>query len=170
MPIEFEIPRDLTDGAYQLYVMDWDSALEQDRMLTPFRYTAETTDEMFAVLRDVFAVRKNAVYVRLLRQADGVAVGRAAMPRLPSSRRQILLGAGQSNVSAFVSSAHKVVATEHVMDGSAVFTLSVARDAKVEGVPAKPARGGEGRPPAAPRTDDPKPRPNAPAGADADAQ
>ena len=47
-------------------------------------------------LKDIAAVRQNAVYLRLLRQPDGVAVGRVAMPQLPSSQRQILLGAGQA--------------------------------------------------------------------------
>ena len=43
---------------------------------------------MFAALRDLMGVRHDAMYVQLLRKADGVAIGRTAMPHLPSSRRQ----------------------------------------------------------------------------------
>jgi len=133
MPIEFEIPRELADGVYQLSVADWDTFLEQEKLARPFRFTAETVDEVFAVLKEGAAVRHDAVYVRLLRQADGVAIGRTAMPRLPSSRRQVLLGAGLSNTSQFVSSTVKTVPTDLVMDGAAAFPITVSRDAKVEG-------------------------------------
>jgi hypothetical protein len=167
MQIDFEIPRDLTDGSYQLHVMDWDSTLEQDRMLRPFRYTAETATEMFDVLRDAFSVKKNAMYVRLLRQADGVAIGRAAMPKLPSSKRQILLGAGLSNTTSFVSSAFKAIPTDYVMQGDANFTFTVERDAKVEAGTTKPPRTGE-KPviTPTPKVDENKPKPNVPVGVD----
>jgi hypothetical protein len=59
------------------------------------------------------------------------------MPKLPSSRRQVLLGAGLSNTTPFVSSNEKVVPTEVVMDGSANFAITVSREAKVEGAGGK---------------------------------
>src|SRR5437868_9048633 len=42
--------------------------------------------------------------------------GRTAMPHLPSSRRQVMMDAGLSNTTAFVSSTLKVVPTELVID------------------------------------------------------
>jgi hypothetical protein len=172
LPMDFEIPRDLPDGNYQLTVTDWDTYLEQERLAEPFRFTAESTEEVFAVLKDLFSVKHNALYLRLMRQADGVAIGRTAMPRLPSSRRQVLLGAGLSNTTPFVSSTVKIIPTEAVMDGSTSFAITVAREAKVEG-------GGGNRPPrrevkspavAAPKPEE-KPKaakPEAPTGAGAD--
>jgi hypothetical protein len=68
----------------------------------------------------------------LLRQADGVAVGRVALPELPSSRRQILLGAGRSNITPFVSSTVKSIPTDRVMSGSAEFAITIDPTAKVE--------------------------------------
>jgi hypothetical protein len=132
LPIEFEMPKDLPEGNYQLFVSDWDNYLEQERQARPFRFTAESSSEVFAVLKDLFSVKHNALYVRLLRQADGVAIGRTAMPKLPSSRRQVLLGAGLSNTTAFLSSTLKIIPTEVVMDGTANFAVTIAREAKVE--------------------------------------
>jgi len=84
------------------------------------------------VLKDFASIRHNALFVRLLRQADGVAVGRVAMPRLPSSRRQVMLGAGRSNTSPFVSSTVKTLPTDYVMEGSAEFVVTIDSEAHVE--------------------------------------
>jgi hypothetical protein len=172
MPVEFELPRDLPEGNYQLFVTDWDTYLQQEQASRPFRFTAESADEVFSVLKDLFSVKHNALYVRLMRQADGVAIGRTAMSKLPSSRRQVLLGAGLSNTTAFVSSTVKIVPTEVVMDGSASFAIAVAREAKVEG-------GTGGAKPPAPKLEPPKPpaaappkagtKPDAPVGVDKEA-
>jgi hypothetical protein len=163
LPVEFEMPRDLADGNYQLIVSDWDGYLQQEQMSRPFRFTAESADEVFAVVKDLFSVKHNALYVRLMRQADGVAIGRTAMPKLPSSRRQVLLGAGSSNTTPFVSSTVKVVPTEYVMDGTANFAIAVAREAKVEGAGGKVAPKAEGKttpaPAAAPKGEE---KPKAP--------
>ena len=109
-------------------------------MIRPFRFTAESGDEMFAALKDLLAIRHNAVYVQLLRKADGVAIGRTAMPHLPSSRREVLMGAGLSSTTPFVTSTLKIVPTEHVMNGSANFTITIDRENKIDtGKPPKRA-------------------------------
>ncbi len=132
MPIELELPRDLPDGQYQLVISDHERFLSDEMSATPFRFTAGNAREVFAVLRDVASIRHNAVYVRLLRQPDGVAIGRTAMPHLPSSRREIFLGAGRSNTTPFVSSTVKTIPTDFVMRGSADFVIEIDRDVRVE--------------------------------------
>jgi hypothetical protein len=131
LPVELELPRDLPAGTYQLIISDALRYFSDQQMAEPFRFTAENVGDVFAVLKDVAAIRENAVYLRLLRQADGVAVGHTALPRLPSSRREILLGSGRSNTTPFVSSTVKVVPTELVMSGSAEFAITVETTAKV---------------------------------------
>ena len=170
LPLEFEMPRDLADGNYQLLVTDWDTYLQQEQVSRPFRFTAESSDEVFAVLKDIFSVKHNALYVRLMRQADGVAIGRTAMPKLPGSRRQVLLGAGLSNTTPFVSSTVKIVPTEVVMDGSANFAITIAKEAKVEGAGGKtPRHEAKPAPPAAAPKIEEKPKgtkPEVPVGSD----
>ena len=132
LPIELQLPSDLGDGTYQLVVGGWERFVTDEQMAQPFRFTAESSEQVFAVLRDVMSMRHNALYVRLLRQPDGIAVGRVAMPRLPSSRRQVLLSSGRSNTTPFVSSTVKVIPTDLVMQGDAEFELQIDADERVE--------------------------------------
>jgi hypothetical protein len=96
---------------------------------------------VFEVLRDYTAIRRDALYLRLLRQPDGVAIGRTAMPRLPSSRRRVIMGAGLSNATQFVSSNVKVMPVEYTMNGSARFAITIDKEAKVETAAKAPAKG-----------------------------
>ncbi|HEY8667554.1 MAG TPA: hypothetical protein VIL86_12870, partial [Tepidisphaeraceae bacterium] len=132
LPVEMEIPRDLPEGTYQLTVSDSQTYLQDEQQSKPFRFTAESTQDLFTGLKELAAIRHNAVYLRLLRQADGVAIGRRAMPHLPSSRREVLISAGRSNTTPFITSTVKIVPTEDVMAGSAQFAITVDKDAKVE--------------------------------------
>jgi hypothetical protein len=146
LPIEMPIPADLPDGTYSLSVSDWQTYLNDERTNEPFRFTAESADQVFAVLKELADVRRNALYVRLLRRADGVAVGRTAMPRLPSSRRQVLIDAGRSNTTAFVSSSVRAVPSRYVFSGQANFEIVVDRNARTdrdpkEKAPARPTTG-----------------------------
>lgn len=159
LPVEFELPRDLRDGAYQLVVTDWQTYLQSEVAARPFRFTAENINEIFAVLNDAMSIRHNAIYVELVRQADGVAIGRTAMPHLPASRRQVLMDAGLSNTTQFVTSTLKVVPTTLVMNGSAAFTITINREVKVESA-AHPAGKHDVHPPAVvPKADEPKLKP-----------
>jgi hypothetical protein len=140
LPMEIDLPRDLAEGTYQLIISDAQRYFQDMQQSEPFRFTADNIKDVFGVLKDVAAIRQNAVYLRLLRQPDGVAVGRAALPNLPSSRRQLLLGAGRSNITPFVSSKVKVVPTEMVINGSAEFAITIDSTAKVEVANSKPAK------------------------------
>lgn len=136
LPVNLELPRDLPDGDYQFIVSDWTRYLEDERAANPFKFTATKIGELFGVIRDVMGIRHDSIYMRLVRQADGVAVGHTAMPRLPASRRQVMLDSGRSDITPFVTSTVKIVPAGFVMSGSAEFTISVARHGKVE-VPPK---------------------------------
>jgi hypothetical protein len=78
--------------------------------------------------------------MRLVRQPDGIAIGRTAMPSLPSSRREVLIGAGRSNVTPFVNSTTKVVPTGFLVEGSAEFEVTIDKNAHVETGVGKPPR------------------------------
>jgi hypothetical protein len=162
MPVELELPRDIENGQYALEISDWQKFLEDEQNAKPFRFTAESAEEVFSVLNEVSGIRRNAIYLRLVRKEDGVAVGRTAMPYLPSSRRQVLLDAGRSNTSSFTSSTTKTIGTDLVMEGSADFTITVDAEARVETASgAKPAAKIEKAQAIAPKTDD---KPKAAAG------
>jgi hypothetical protein len=137
MTAELELPRDLPDGTYQFVVSDAGRYLDDERTANPFKFNADNMDELFSVVRDVMGLRRDSVYLRLVRQSDGIAVGHTAMPRLPSSQRQVMLDSGRSDITPFVTSTVKIVPAGLVMNGSAEFELTVERPGKVE-TPAKP--------------------------------
>ena len=118
--------------------------MQDEQATEPFRFTAEKTTDVFDVLKEMGGIRHDALYVRLIRQPDGLAIGRTAMRQLPASRRQILLGGGRSNITPFVSSTVKIIPTDRVMAGSAEFQLTIETKTKVEGA-------GGAAAPAAPR-------------------
>lgn len=140
MPVELELPRDLPDGQYQFIVSDWTRYLEDEHATSAFKFNADNIDELFSVLRGVCSIRRDSVYLRLVRQADGVAVGHTAMPHLPSSQRQLLLESGRSDITPFVTSTVKIVPAGMVMSGSAEFALTIERHAKVQVPSTAPAQ------------------------------
>lgn len=140
MPVELKLPRDLPNGDYQLTVSDWSHYFDDERSVSPFEFTANNIDEMFEVLRNVETIRHDAIYLRLVRRADGVAVGRTAMPLLPSSQREVMMDAGRSDITSFVSSDVKIVPSDQVMSGAADFTITIEKQGKVETSAPKPAK------------------------------
>ena len=138
--VEMQLPRDLPNGQYQLSVGNWQHFFQEEQAAEPFRFDASNVDDMFKVLQTLSSLKRNAVYLRLLRQPDGIAVGRSALPRLPSSLRQVLTDSNRSDIVPFVSSATKIVPCDIVIDGAAQFVITIERNAKV-GLPAtQPAR------------------------------
>lgn len=130
LPVSMVLPRDLPDGTYQLTISDWQKYFADERIAEPFKFAAETLDQVFDVVRDASAIRHDALYLRLLRQPDGIAIGHTAMPKLPSSRRQILVGADRSDTTQYVSSALKIIPTPRVMSGSADFEITIDKNAE----------------------------------------
>ncbi len=132
LPITFELPHDLVDGQYQLVVSDWTRYLDDERTANPYKFNAENVGEMFSVIRDVEEIRHDAIFIRLVRQADGVAVGHTELRRLPPSQREVLLDSGRSDITPLIDSTVKIVPTGLVMNGSAEFTITIERKGKVE--------------------------------------
>jgi hypothetical protein len=149
LPVDLQLPRDLPDGQYQLVVSGWERYVQDEVASRSFRFDADNIDQVFDVLADFESIRHDAVYMRLVRQADGVALGRIAMPRLPSSIRQVMLDAGRSDTTAFVSSDVRIFPTNLVLDGAAEFAITIetpghaeAKRAAPPQMPAPPMPGG----------------------------
>jgi hypothetical protein len=139
MPVELTLPRNIPEGQYQLVISDDQRFFEDEQQAKPFMFTAQRIGDVFAVLKDLAAIRSNAIYLRLIRQSDGVAIGRTAMADLPSSMRTVLMGAGRSTITPFVSSTVKVVPTDMVIKGAAEFTITVDNNAKLAVIAKAPA-------------------------------
>ena len=144
-PVDITIPKDLPDGTYHLTISDWEKFLQDEQVAEPFHFTAQNLDQVFDVVRDVTSLRHDTAYVRLIRQADGVAVGHVAMPKLPSSRREVMIGSGRSDVSEYTSSAVSEFKTDYVLSGSAEFDITVDENTGTD-IAAARANKNNGRP------------------------
>jgi hypothetical protein len=132
MPVELDLPKDLAEGTYQLVVSDGVRFAMDEQMTKPFHMTAERIEDVFDALKDLSSIRHDAVYLRLIRKSDGVAIGRTPMPQLPSSRRQVFTSAGRSNTVAFADSVTKKIPTGRVMAGGAEFQIRIESAGRAE--------------------------------------
>jgi hypothetical protein len=135
MPVELELPHDLPDGTYHLIVSDWQKFLNDERVASAFKFSADNINDVFSLVKYATSLRRDALYLRLVRKSDGVAVGRTALPQLPASQRQVLMDSGRSDITPFVSSTTKVIPTPLVMQGDANFDITIERKEKVAANP-----------------------------------
>lgn len=140
VPVTLDLPRDLPHGHYQVVISDAQRYFADEQASKPFRFVAESIGDVFAVLKDVAMIREDAIYLRLVRKPDGVAIGRAALASLPSSRREILLASGRSNTTPFVSSLVAIQPMPWVMSGASEFALEVEAPTKVAVGAKRPAK------------------------------
>lgn len=132
MPVEFVLPADLPEGQYSLSISDADSYLNDEQHVAPYRFVAENADDLLDMVQDILSVPSNALYIRLVQQSDGLAIGRTAMPRLPGTRRQIMLESGRSNVTPLMSSVVRSVPTALQMSGQVELSIKVDKMARVQ--------------------------------------
>lgn len=146
-PVEIDIPHDVPDGSYRLSVSGKEQFLAQLASLEPFRATALNIEDVFAILNQSTQVRSNALHACLSLQPEGLALGRAPMPRLPASMRHILTNTGRPDVTAYTTSRTSSVPADMVIQGQAELTIEVDRKARADTAPrhhpAIPPRVGE---------------------------
>jgi hypothetical protein len=125
LPIRFQLPDLLPDGAYSLTASDAMAALAARKKEAPHRFTARTNEEMFAAIRRVVEPQASRLYLRLPLREGGVAIGPQALGDLPESRAKILLEARQIDTKPFSRTLERSIETEYVLEGSASASLTV---------------------------------------------
>lgn len=132
-PIEYTLPADLKDGQYQFIVSDLQRYFGDETAMNAWRFRADRTDDLFTTLNELGKLRYDALYLRLLQPPNGVAIRRGAMPKMPASKRGILLGSGRNDVVPLVPDGLKVAPTKLIFSGATDFAITV------ETHPARPA-------------------------------
>jgi hypothetical protein len=127
LPVDMPLPPSIPDGSYAFSVNDEPHYLISEIMIEPFKFATHNIKDVFDAVTDVTAIRHDALYLRLTRSQDGVAMGRVAMQQVPSSMRQVMLDDGRSDTTPFVSSDVRTVATDWDFQGSAEFHITVDR-------------------------------------------
>ncbi|MEM6332977.1 MAG: hypothetical protein AAF823_06525 [Planctomycetota bacterium] len=91
-----EVPADAMSGEAEVFVSGLQGYLGLAQAFEPYRFAASDIDELVAAVEDVAGHPTDAVYVTTLLPGEGLAVGRTALPSLPSSRRAVLGGMNQT--------------------------------------------------------------------------
>lgn len=124
---QFSLPADLPDGAYDLIVGDASSHLAALKQEKPFLWRAENAAQMLSTLNLAGAVPENRLYLHLVLQADGMAIGRMELPELPSFRQKILIDAKRTDVEAFRESLLVTYDVDFMVRGAHTVKIHVQR-------------------------------------------
>lgn len=128
--LELPIPDDLADGTYQLVISDVSRYVSDERTGEAYRFSASNLEEVFAATNELSALRGDAMYLRLIATGpqQGVAVGRTALPKLPSSQRRLLSSSGRAQISPYTPSITRTIPVQWVMTGSTELPIQISRD------------------------------------------
>ena len=91
--IDFKIPEDLPAGTYDLILCGGYSWREFLLNTAPYKFTPENFTSLIDVINSILAVRRDSLYCVLILPPDGVAIERAELPDLPSTKTLIFQNA-----------------------------------------------------------------------------
>ena len=140
-PLDYTMPEDIADGAYQLVISDLPRYLADEQVANPYRFTAGNIKQVFTALNELAALRCDTFYLRLVQNDTGVAVGRAPLPHLPASQRQMLIGSGRADITPVMNTQTRTIASKWVVNGAAQLTIQVSRNPRQINKPAGNAPG-----------------------------
>ncbi len=126
--VDFALPVNLPDGDYLLTVSDARTYQGMMMQYRPHLLRINNIDDLLGMMREMTAIRDEALYVTMPTPGEGLAVGRAELPYLPSSRRAMLTAPSGTSTTPMGSWIEKVVPMEAVMQGALSFMIQVRRD------------------------------------------
>jgi hypothetical protein len=119
VPVSFKLPDNLPDGTYSLTACDADVSLEQLQQEQPQQFQPRSVEQLFATVQRVVEPRMNRLYLRLPLNRTGVALGQAAMPKIPESRARVIVSSGRLDTVTISDTLVESVETNYVLSGSA---------------------------------------------------
>jgi hypothetical protein len=125
--IEFPIPEDLDDGSYQLLICDGQTYLQTLLSSRPHLMMTRSVDDQYMVLKRILAVRDDAIYVMMQLPERGLALGQLELPRLPSSRVQMIASPASTLATPFFDSLEQIEPMDMVIKGSLRFVVHIDR-------------------------------------------
>jgi hypothetical protein len=129
-PLEFKLPDDLPDGSYTITISDLTRFMLDEHTNSPFRFAASNINDVFDAINEIGKLQSDSFYLRLIRTNQSVAIGRAAMPRLPGTQRQMLLEATRADVVAYTPSVTSIIPCKWVLGGSADLPIRVNQESR----------------------------------------
>ncbi len=140
--LSIRIPPDTPEGDYELVLTDPNGYLSLTFANRPYLFLTEDVEDVVDLMRRMQSIETTRMYAVLQVQRQGVAIGREAMPRLPSSRAAILAAPVSSAATPFMETLEASVDTGYVPQGQWSFLVSVRKDRRVQVTPAEQASNG----------------------------
>ena len=124
---EVAVPVDTPEGDYQLIISGAMSYAGRLFATRPHLFNTTTIDELYETMRLIMSIRDDAAYVGLQLAEKGIAVGRAELPQLPSSRRAMIATPTSTTATPFIESVEQVIETDMVVNGDYGFLVHVRK-------------------------------------------
>jgi hypothetical protein len=139
---ELPIPAALRDGPCQIVLSDAQRFVSDEMRFAPYKFQATDIGGTFGMLRSIAEAKSDTLFVRLTTRGEGLAVGRAALPNLPTLKRDVLMHEARSEVVVYANSIVTKHPMKHPVMGSIELTIVVAQyPDRQPNVPAAPPGG-----------------------------
>ncbi len=126
--LDFALPPNLPDGDYAVTISDARTYQGMMMQYRPHLMRINNIDDLVGMMREMVQLRDDALYLTMPTPGEGLAVGRAEMPHLPSSRRAMLTAPSGTSTMPMGSWIEKLMPMEAVTQGSLSFMIQVRRD------------------------------------------
>lgn len=124
--LTIEVPEDLPDGQYTVLVAGPQQYYNAQMEQRPHMTRITDMDELFEMVRYMTSLRDDALYVSLINtQRPQVAVGRAELGDLPSSKVAMLLQETSTRATPYIEAISKIEPMDYVVQGGFSFPISV---------------------------------------------
>lgn len=124
--LELKVPEDAEPGPRRLLIGGASAYANRLQELRPHEWRVENMDQLFDRVRFVTSLRSDAMYAVLSNdQEQQLAMGRDAMPDLPSSRRAMLTGGNHSRVTPWAPSIEQRYDMPDVVSGNLDFAITI---------------------------------------------
>lgn len=127
MPVRFELPAELPEGAYTLTAMDYLEALVTQQAQRPHEYAPETPAELFAALQRVVGTRADKLYLHMPLPEGGLALDKRELPSLPASKARVIVRARPLQTHVFRKALLRTVQTRYDIDGAVSASFRVRK-------------------------------------------
>ncbi len=124
---ELTVPADTPEGDYALLLGDAQTYINLFFSSRPHLTQITDTDELFDAMRQMLAIRNDALYLTLMLTEKGIAVGRNEMPQLPSSRRAMIATPTSTVAMPYLESVDQMIPLGLVIQGQQQFLISVRK-------------------------------------------
>lgn len=125
--VHIHIPPQLPEGDYHLTICGANTYMQLFVAHHPYLLQAQTVDDIYHTLKKLLQIKTNDIYCSLTLPHPGLAVGRAALPMLPSSVAALIAAPTNTYATAFKQSQVAKLKTHMAIVGSLRFVVHVRK-------------------------------------------